>query len=368
MANTRPLILKEKEKILVLIVDRDNDIEEATDFKTPIYGKDEVIKTALEFARRKPEDSDVNVIFGGLQLYEKLLEEGKNVEIAIVSGDAYDSVKADMKIREELLQLKKKLKVTSIIMVSDGAEDEAILPVLQSILPVVSVKRIVVEQWRGVEETYILIGRYIKKALFEPRFSKLFLGVPGLIILSLVALKIAGYLQYATIIAGLLLGSAMIIRGFNLEEKLYEYWVSSPIMFIASTLSSISLIIGVGLFLYSLKTGLTIQNMGDAITSATPFVGMSAFSVLVGKSIIKLLSRDVKVWRDIVGMVMTIIAMIAFSDLGDALMKYTPEQGTAGIRIAFFESGFVQILLAGIGITGVLTLVASVLEKKLQSE
>jgi putative membrane protein len=356
--------MSSKDKTLILIVDRDDDIGQATGLETPIYGRDKILEAALEFGRKKPEDSDLNVIFAGIKLYDKLREEGNDVEIAIVGGHPYDSVKADMKLREEVQQLKDKLGVNSVIIMSDGADDEAVIPVVQSILPVTSVKRVVVEQWRGIEETYILIGKYIKKALLDPRFSKLFLGVPGLIILSLAALDILGYLRYATVITGILLGAAMFIRGFNLEEKIYEYWASSPIMFIASSLSTISLVIGVGILANILSSGLNIKNLGSAIVDSTPFFGMTAFSVLVGKSIIKLLQKDIRVWRDIIGMVITIISIIAFNQLGSALIKYSSIGGVTGIRIAFFESGFVEILLIGIGLSGVLMVIASILEKK----
>ena len=357
-----------KERSLVLIVDRDDDLGQVTKKDTPIVGRENVLKAAVEFGEKKPEDSDLNVIFAGLQLFDKLKKDGFDVEIAITGGHPYDTVKADLKLREEVLKLKEKTGVNGIIMVSDGADDEAVLPILQSILPVISVRRIIVEQWRGVEETYILIGRYIKKALLDPRFSKLFLGIPGLIILSLAALDILGYLKYAAVITGVLLGAAMLIRGFNLEEKLYEYWVSSPIMFIASSLSTISLVIGIGVLANTLAGGLNMKSMGIAVANSVPFIGMTAFAVLVGKSIIKLLNKDIKVWRDIIGMTITIITILAFAQLGEALIKYSSIGGVSGIRLAFFESGFVEILLIGIGLSGVLMVIASFLEKKKYGE
>jgi len=354
-----------KEKILILIVDRDADIEEATGLRTPVYGEENVLRAGEVFAIEKPEDSDVNVIFGGLNLYRKLKGEGHNVEIAIVSGDKSDPVKADLKIKKELDELKKKIGFNAVIIVSDGAEDEAVIPIVQGVAPVVSVRRIIVEQWRGVEETYILIGRYIKKALVEPRFSRLFLGVPGLIVLFLAILKITGYLNYAAAIAGLVIGAAMVIRGFNLEEKLHEYWASSPIMFISSTVSTILLTTALALFFYTIKNqGTTLSSLGSAISGSTPFFGMSVFSILVGKSVVKLIERNLKVWHDIVGMVVTIVTVIAFERLGEALYLMPVEAGATGLEQALLESGFVEILLIGMGIAGALTVIAGILERK----
>ncbi len=354
-----------KERILVLIVDRDADVEEALGVKTPIYGEARVLDVGVKFAIEKPEDSDANVIFAGVNLYRKLRSEGEDVEVAIVSGDKLDPVKADLKIRRELEELKKLINFTSIILVSDGAEDEAVIPVVQSVAPVSSVKRIIVEQWRGVEETYILIGRYIKKALLEPRFSRMFLGIPGFIILSLAILKLTGYLSYASVIAGLIIGAAMVVRGFNLEEKIMEYWTASPIMFIASAISAITLAVAISLFTYTLKTeGATITTLGAAISGSTPFFGLSIFSLLLGKSIVKLIERNSRVWHDIIGMAATVIAIIAFNRLGEALSTMPASTRVVGLEKALVESGFAEILLIGMGVAGALTVAMSFLEKK----
>lgn len=355
-------------RMLILVVDRDNDIGESTGWSTPIVGIDQVRRAAMEFAVARPEDSDVNVMFAGIQMYERLRSEGRDVEIAVVGGDARDLVRADLRISGQLRDLKERLGFEEVLLVSDGAEDEAIIPIVQSFARVVGVRRVVVEQMRGIEETYILLGRYLKKAVMEPRFSRLFLGIPGLLLLSLVGLYVSGYLDYAAAIAGLLIGGAMVIRGFNLEEKIYEFWGSSPIMFIASTLSTISLITGVALMVNSLRNyGLTLHGLGDGISASTPFIGLSVFSILVGKAVVKLINRDVKVWHDIVGMVLTVIGIVAFSNLGEALLLLPQNPGSQGLRMVLFESGFVQLMLVGIGVSGLLTLIATLIERKLQS-
>lgn len=356
-------------RLLILIVDRDNDIGESTRWETPIVGVESVRQAALEFAVARPEDSDVNVMFAGIQMYEKLRGEGRDVEIAVVGGDARDLVRADLRISEQLEALKRQLGFEEVLLVTDGAEDEAIIPIVQSYARIAGVRRVIVEQMRGIEETYILIGRYIKKALVEPRFSRLFLGIPGLLLLSLVGLYVSGYLDYAAAIAGLLIGGAMVIRGFNLEEKIYEFWGSSPIMFIASTLATISLITGAALMVNSLRNyGLTLHGLGDGISAGTPFIGLSVFSILVGKAVVKLINRDVKVWHDIVGMVLTVIGIMAFTNLGETLLLLPQNPGSQGLRAVLFDSGFVQLMLIGIGLSGVLTLVATLIEKRLQQE
>lgn len=351
-------------KILVLIIDRDNDIEKVTGIKTPIIGKDELLKAAIEFAKLSPEDSDLNVIFAGLQLLEKLNNEGVKAEVALVGGDESDPVKGDLRIKNDVEKLKSSYGLDGAIIVSDGTEDELVIPVIQSVLPIVSVKRVVVEQLRGVEETYILLGKYLKKAIFEPRFSRIFLGIPGIIILSVVLLSFLGYLQYATLVIGIIISGAMIVRGFNLEEMIYEYWASSPIMFVSSTVATIFVVIGAILFFYTLSSTQTIYGVGAAIENSSPVFGLSVFSVLIGKGIIKLINRSIKVWRDIIGMILTLIFIIAFMRLGDALSRAEGNTTLEILKSAIFASGFISILLIGVGAAGLLTIAITYIERK----
>jgi len=351
-------------KLLVLVVDRDDDIERETGFRAPIVGKENLMKAAVEFAEKSPEDSDLNVMFAGIQLLDKLKEEGVEAEIALVAGDERDPVKGDLRIREDVERLKREIGADGAVVVSDGTEDELVIPIIQSVLSIVSVRRVVVEQMRGVEETYILLGKYLKKAIFEPRFSRIFLGVPGIILLSLVVLSFFGYLQYATFVVGVILGGAMIVRGFNLEGKIYEYWASSPIMFVSSTVATIFLVAGIVLFSYTIYSSQTIASIGTAIENSSPIFGLSAFSILVGKGIVKLINRSIRVWRDIVGMILTLIFIFAFMRLGDSLSTFKGGTNLDILRAAIFDSGFLEILIVGIGVAGILTVAITYIERK----
>lgn len=351
-------------KILILIIDRDDDIEKNTELKTPIIGKDNVLKAAIEFAKHSPEDSDLNVMFAGLQLYEKMREQNLEVEIALVAGDDKDPVRGDLRIKSDIEKLKNELNADGAIIISDGTEDELVIPIIQSVLPILSIKRVVVEQMRGVEETYILLGKYLKKAIFEPRFSRIFLGVPGILLLSMVLLSFVGYFQYATFVVGVILSGAMIVRGFNLEEKIYEYWASSPIMFVSSTVATIFLITGIVLFSYTIYSSQTLASVGIAIENSAPIFGLSAFSILVGKGIVKLINRNIKVWRDILGMILTLIFIFAFIRLGDYLSTASGTTNLDIIRVSLFDSGFLEILIIGIGIAGIFTMAITYIERK----
>ena len=78
-------MLKEKRKILILCVDRDNDIGVKTDIETPIIGKENNLEAASNLALIDPEESDANAIFGAVRTYDTLSEESGNEEYEVAT-------------------------------------------------------------------------------------------------------------------------------------------------------------------------------------------------------------------------------------------------------------------------------------------
>lgn len=356
-------------RVLITVVDLDDDLGEAG-IETPIIGWDNVLKAALRYVLEHPEDSDANAIFAGLQLYKQLRDEGHDVEICVIGGSARGVVEASFTVRRKLEQVLSQIPdLKGIVLVSDGTEDEQVLPVIQSLVPVLGVKRVVVEQLRGVEETYILIGRYIKKMLVEPRFSRLFLGVPGLIVLSVAVLSVLGLLSYALPVAGLMLGAAMVIRGFNLEDRLAGLWSSSPVMFVAYALSAITLSAALGITYYTFHTKpVTVPVAGDLLGIVSPLLGFSAYAILVGRIVSKMLDKNLRIWYDLLGVVLVTLVVYTLTRLSDSLAALPPNPTPTDISNAVYGSGVVSILLVGMVLIGFLTVLSRIVERMLGEE
>ncbi|MCF8885341.1 MAG: DUF373 family protein [Nitrososphaerota archaeon] len=219
----------EPKKLLVLVVDRDNDIKRKTGISTPIVGFEENLKAAQSFALNDPEEADVNAMFGALKIYKELVERfgEENVEIATLAGEEKESIEADVKIMHELESVLKKFPADGVVFVSDGVTDEFVLPIVSSRVPVISVKRLVVRQSESVERTWLLLGRYLKLAFTEPKYSRMFLGIPG------VLLTLTGLLYLLNLISPPLIltvvGIVLIFRGFNIDQKimaLYNWFMN----------------------------------------------------------------------------------------------------------------------------------------------
>lgn len=124
--------------LLVLCVDLDDDLGRKTGFDTPVVGRDEVEAAAVALATADPEDSDVNVMFEGVHLYDRI-QSDESVEVAIVTGNEGSDISANRKVGEEvdtvLASINTSEEITTVI-VTDGAQDESVIPVIRSRIPV----------------------------------------------------------------------------------------------------------------------------------------------------------------------------------------------------------------------------------------
>ncbi|HSD59076.1 MAG TPA: DUF373 family protein, partial [Methanotrichaceae archaeon] len=143
--------------VLVLCIDRDNDLGRKADIESPVIGRSANIDAALRLATADPEDSDINTIFGGIKVLDELLASGQKAEIASLAGDVKIGLTSDGKLTAQLEDLIERLKPAGVVVVSDGAEDEAILPIIQSRVKVNGVRRVLVKQSPNLESTYYLL-------------------------------------------------------------------------------------------------------------------------------------------------------------------------------------------------------------------
>jgi putative membrane protein len=221
---------EKQKKILILCVDRDDDLEKKAGVKTPVIGRKRNLEAAIKLALSDPEEPDANAMFEAMRTYDKLKDESKpeeDFEIAAISGSEIGGVTADRKIAAELEQLLDTFSATEIILVVDGYSDEAVLPLIQSRVPVTSVSRIIIKHSESIEETAALFSRYLKMIWENPRFSRLLLGIPGLLILVAGILSIFNFLSIFWIFFVLILSTVMVVRGFGADKaaKSFYRWV-----------------------------------------------------------------------------------------------------------------------------------------------
>src|SRR5918912_274396 len=222
----------EHNRILVLCVDRDDDIGAKGSIDTPVVGRDSCINAGIRLAIEDPEDPDANAIFGAIKTYEDLINKGYNSQVALVAGKFNRGIEADEKIGFEIQNILSTYNADAAVLVSDGEDDETVIPVIQSLVPVISIQRIIIKHSRSVEYSYAILGRYIKMLVYDSRYSKFFLGVPGALLVVSGLATVFGLTREAIALALSILGGAFIIRAFDIDKALASLGRPTPTAFI----------------------------------------------------------------------------------------------------------------------------------------
>lgn len=76
-----------KRPILILCIDRDNDLFEKGRVNGPLIGRERNLEGALALSLADPEDPDSNAIYYAIKTFDGMKAEGENVEIATLTGD-----------------------------------------------------------------------------------------------------------------------------------------------------------------------------------------------------------------------------------------------------------------------------------------
>lgn len=206
-------------RTLILCVDRDDDLGSKAGVEGPVVGREALLDAANRLALADPEDSDTNSLFATLKLHTQSQQEAEHGEqylVACVTGHHHVGPKSDTRIVHQVETLLEQLRPDRLIVVTDGAEDEHILPLLESRIPIDAVHRVVVKQSRDLEGAYYLLVR-----LFEDdRMRKRYILPSSLAILVFGAAFALGHVTLA--VGGMLftLGLFLLIHAMGWETAL----------------------------------------------------------------------------------------------------------------------------------------------------
>ena len=206
--------------LLILCVDLDDDLGRKTEFDTPVVGRENVESAAVALATEDPEDSDVNVCFQGIHLYDTIDDE--SVEVAVVTGTAKADVSANRKVGAEVDTVLASLSTSEdvrAVVVTDGAQDESVLPVIRSRVPIDSVRRVVVRQAQDLESMYYTF----KQVLADPETRGTILIPLGILLLIYpisIAAELVGLPGSTLGVVSAFLGLYVLFRGLGLEETI----------------------------------------------------------------------------------------------------------------------------------------------------
>lgn len=217
-------------KVLILSVDRDDDFGKKAGLNSPFIGREENATAVMALGLKDAEDSDVNTVMAALSIYDEMLKKGEDVEIATICGDVKVGYESDLVLTTQLENVLELVKPDRVILVSDGAEDEFIYPMVFSRVKVDSVRRVWVKQAPTVEGTYYIITKMMaddkmRKRIFTP--LGLVLSVLGLFNILPQLIKLIA--QEASIETVASMGWGMIALVLGLYMLFFAYRVAERV-------------------------------------------------------------------------------------------------------------------------------------------
>lgn len=334
-------------KTLILCVDRDDDIGSKAKIETPILSRDTNLSSATDLALADPEEADANAMFAAVNLFDRLSKtQEESYQVATIAGSTLGGIDADRKIVQELKSVLESYPATNVILVTDGYHDESILPIIQSRVPITSIHHVVVKHSERIEETWAVLVRYLRMLVNDPHYSRLSLGVPGIMLVILGVLLVFNQLENAGMALTFVIGVVLLVKGFGWDEKLAMVKLKLPPPERQLTLASI----GVGLILAVVGCFLgTINAMGYVppyapslwsnfsfwfqlspiligafLLKAIDLIILGGMVALVGGVASYYLQKDSKMWWNVVGMIVTF--WLRFIAIESAKVLIEPEK------------------------------------------
>ncbi len=362
-------------KILVLCVDRDDDLGTKAGISGPVIGRKENLDAMVALGLADPEEVDTNTILSGLQLYDDLVKRGMEAEIATISGDSHVGFQSDLILTTQLENVLEVVKPDRAILVSDGAEDESIYPVISSRVKIDSVRRVYVKQSKSIEGTYYMIVKTLQDEKMRRKWIvplSLVLIIWGLLSLvtKLIQFSDGGYediglvSQMAFGVIGVVLGLYLVgwaYRWADLAREWVEYVKRSvkqgslaiPFAILGLVLGVVGILIGYDLAL-AYQESLLPHDRSMAISiilfvsGAVWFFVFGVFVYESGKAVNAFLQTGKIRWSFIVMMVSVLATGFIVQGATDALELFVGEgeydlviviaEMVTGILIAVFSS------------------------------
>ena len=245
----------------------------------PLVGVDAIRDLVVEAGVRDPEDSRVNCLLETLRVARDIEESGDEALVAVVSGRGTgDPVAADRAVASQTDELVERYAPDSAVVVIDSAEDERLLPIVESRVRVDAVDRVVVRQAHDIESTYYLL----KQFLGDEELRGTVLVPIGVTLLAFpVLLFLADSLTVAVSAIAAVIGVFLLYKGLGvddllarlpglLREAFYSGQVSLVTYVVAAGLALVGLfaVAALGSHLASLErfpVGLRISGVGDVV-------------------------------------------------------------------------------------------------------
>ncbi len=335
-------------KKVVIVIDRDDDLGQKAKISSPVIGKDNIISAAVRLGTADPEDSDVNALFAAVKVYDELKSSGEDVEVVAVCGDKNVGVSSDTKIAEQLDKIVMRLNPSSAVVVTDGSEDEFVLPLISSRVKIDSIHRVVVKQSKTIESTYFLIRRMLN----DPKIARITLAPLGMIFLVYAIFLVLQHPEWG--IGGIIffLGIYFIVKAYGWEKNIGEFLDTIRLSLVEGRLSFVFYVTSAIMLVISLINGFNAAMGSEAYMAVAVFVFYSTWWFVLS-GLFTLLARAADAYaegRKVSKYFTMIFLLIAFGLIVWASSSYIidPQAEGAVQKLAASIAGAIVIAALGV--------------------
>ena len=330
-----------------MTVDRDNDLGVKAGIRGPVIGRKATLTAALKLGIADPEESDTNAILGALNHNDKLVEIAQGddeIHIALLTGDVRVGPRSDRAVAMQLDEVIQEFQPDSAVLITDGADDEASLPIITSRVRVDHVEKVIVRQSKGIESTYY----YVAKAIDDPRWRAKLL-VPVAIFLMILGLGLiipgGGALIGAM---PLFIGIWVLAKGLGWEQQLERLMIDMRESATGGIWSSLLWGLSIVSVLLSILTAYQVFSATNIeIDGYVAWLG-SEFNV-------DAVNRDIAVWAIAINEALTWIVVSAFSFALSLGVLRWKEGNFTGRSVLLLSLGMVVYFFAKAALVVILT-------------
>jgi putative membrane protein len=358
-------------KTMVLCVDRDDDLGAKAGIAGPVIGRQENLIAAQKLGLADPEDVDTNSIMSAISLYDDLVKKGIEAEIVTITGDIHVGFQSDLVLTRQLENLLELVKPDRAILVSDGAEDEYIYPMVSSRVKIDSVKRVYVKQSESLEGFYYLLIRSLKDVKIRTKWVlplSLILMIWGSLslIVDIIRFSETGQDSLSRVpyigldFIMMLLGSYLIWWAYEFSHKARKLGkalrtgsLAIPFALVAIMLVLVGLFLGLDTVsaynstLLPSQTSVAVMSILFIQAAAWPFV-LAAFSIESGRAITSFLYRGKLRWPSIIALLSIMAIGFIVQGVADAVYYFLVQDTTFETLMIAGEI-FIGVLVAVFG-------------------
>ena len=353
---------------LVVCVDRG-----VTDREGPVVGREAVEALVTEVGVEDPESSYVNCLLETLRVGQDVEADGEEAIIAVVTGGG-GRVTADRAIARQTDELVAEYAPDSAVVVIDSAEDERLVPIVESRVRVDAVDRVVVRQAHDIESTYYLLKQFLAD---EELRATILVPIGAALLAFPVLLVLADSLSVALSSIAAVIGLFVLYKGLSIDDWLAGMPGRVREAFYSGQVSLVTYVVAAGLTLVGVfAAAIGVSGMDTSasfivvmrfVFDAIPWVTLGALVAATGRLVDELL-RDEDVRASFMNLPFGVVAIglvvrgfagyfLQRAGVDDSLVIPPMEMGpftftglsfSVGTRLVLFVAGGIFVSLFGV--------------------